>query len=120
MVCVSVEDGLPEVIDRRRVELIEPGLPKHLCEHEAVGVNAAEAERLLQEVRDSAAHCAEGALSRLRSGLGTTGEILAISLRTAHCPGFRVQWRKYTPRGLSRCGQTRCRITTHYARALRR
>lgn len=27
LVCVSVKDGSPEVIDRRRVELIEPGLP---------------------------------------------------------------------------------------------
>jgi len=41
LVCVSVKDGSPEVIDRRRVELIEPGLPKHPYEHETVGMNAA-------------------------------------------------------------------------------
>jgi hypothetical protein len=86
LVCVSVKDGSPKVIDRRRVELIEPGLPKHPYEHETVGMNAAEAERLVQEVRDSAAHCAERALSRLWSGLGTTGEILSIALRTAPLP----------------------------------
>lgn len=86
LVCVSVKDGSPKVIDRRRVELIEPGLPKHPYEHETAGMNAAEAERLVQEVRDSAAHCAERALSRLRSGLGTTGEILSIALRTAPLP----------------------------------
>ena len=84
LVCVSVKDGSPEVIDRRRVELIEPGLPKHPYEHETA--NAAEAERLVQEVRDSAAHCAERALSRLRSGLVTTGKILSIALRTAPLP----------------------------------
>ena len=86
LVCVSVKDGSPEVIDRRRVELIEPGLPKQPYEHETAGMNAAEAERLVQEVRDSAAHCAEQALSRLRSGLGTAGEILSIALRTAPLP----------------------------------
>ena len=36
-------------------------------------MNTVEAERLVQEVRDSAVHCAERALSKLRSGLGTTG-----------------------------------------------
>jgi hypothetical protein len=86
LVCVTVKDGSPKVIDRRRVELIEPGLPKQPYEHETVGMNVADAERLVQEVRDSAAHCAERALSRLRSGLGTTGEILSIALRTAPLP----------------------------------
>lgn len=86
LVSVSVKDGSPEVIDRRRVELIEPGLPKQPYEHETVGMNTAEAERLVQEVRESAAHCAERAWSRLRSTLGTTGEILSIALRTAPLP----------------------------------
>src|SRR5271165_911874 len=86
LVCVGVRDGSPVVTDRRRVELIEPGLPKQPYEHDTVGMNAAEAERLVQEVRDSAAHCAERALSRLRSGLGTTREILSIALRTAPLP----------------------------------
>src|SRR5271165_6494184 len=106
LVCVSVKDGSPEVIDRRRVELIEPGLPKQPYEHDTVGMNAAEAERLVQEVRDSAAHCAERALSRLRSGLGTTGEILSIALRIAPLPRLPGSVAEATPRGLSRCGQT--------------
>src|SRR5580693_4669998 len=84
LVCVSVRDGSPEVIDRRRVELIEPELPKHPYEHETAGMNAAEAERLVQEVRDSA----ERALSRLQSSLGTAREILSIALRTAPLPRF--------------------------------
>src|SRR5580700_3060488 len=88
LVCVSVRDGSPEVIDRRRVELIEPELPKHPYEHETAGMNAAEAERLVQEVRDSAAHSAERALSRLQSSLGTAREILSIALRTAPLPRF--------------------------------
>jgi len=86
LVCVSVKDGSPKVIDRRRVELIEPGLPKQPYEHDTVGMSAAEAERLVEEVRDSAVHCAERALSRLRSSLETNGEILSIALRTAPLP----------------------------------
>jgi hypothetical protein len=79
LVCVSIKDGSPEVVDRCRVELIEPGLPKQPYEHETVSMNTVEAERLVQEVRDSAVHCAERALSRLRSGLGTTGEIVWLA-----------------------------------------
>lgn len=86
LVCVNVKDGSPEVVDRRRVELIEPGLPKQPYEHDTVGMSAVEAERLVQEVRDSAVHCAERALSRLRSGLGTTRELVSIALRTAPLP----------------------------------
>jgi hypothetical protein len=86
LVSVSVKDGSPEVVDRRRVELIEPGLPKQPYEHETVGMNVVEAERLVQEVRESAVHCAERALSRLRSGLGTAREIVSIALRTAPLP----------------------------------
>ena len=85
-VCVSVEDGSPKVVDRRRVELIEPGLPNQPYEHETFGMNTTEAERLVQEVRESAMHCAERALSRLPSSLGSTREIVSIALRTAPLP----------------------------------
>jgi len=86
LVSVSVKDGSPEVVDRRRVELIEPGLPKQPYEHETVGMRMEEAERLAQEVRDSAVHYAERALLRLRSAIGTKGEIVSIALRTAPLP----------------------------------
>jgi hypothetical protein len=93
-VCVGDKDGSPEVVDRRRVELIEPGLPKQPYEHETHGMNTAEAERLVQEVRESAGHCAERALSRLRSSLASSidsslrarCEIVSIALRTAPLP----------------------------------
>jgi hypothetical protein len=74
------------VVDRRRVELIEPGLPKQPYEHETLGLKTAEAERLVQEVRESAVHCAERALSRLRSNLGATREIVSVALRAAPLP----------------------------------
>lgn len=89
-VSVSANDGPPEVVDRRRVELIEPGLPKQPYEHETVGMNATEAERLVQEVRESAVHCAERALSQLPSSLGSKlgagRETVSIALRVAPLP----------------------------------
>jgi hypothetical protein len=85
-VSVGVTDGAPEVVDRRRVELIEPGLPKQPYEHETFGMNTSDAERLVQDVRESALHCAERALSRLQLRLGTTREIVSIALRTAPLP----------------------------------
>jgi hypothetical protein len=78
-VSVSAKDGSPEVVDRRRVELIERGLPKQPYEHETAGMNADEAERLVQEVRESAGHCAVRELSRLR-------ETVSIALRAAPLP----------------------------------
>src|SRR5258706_14628651 len=90
LVSVSSKDGSPQVVDRRRVELIEPGLPKQPYEHETAGMNAAEAGRLVQEVRESAVHCAERELSRLRSSLESKPaagrEIVSIALRTAPLP----------------------------------
>src|SRR5260221_2801993 len=89
-VSVSAKDGSPQVVDRRRVELIEPGLPKQPYEHETSGMNATEAGRLVQEVRESALHCAERALSQLRSSLGTKlapgREAVSIALRAAPLP----------------------------------
>jgi hypothetical protein len=89
-VCVSAKDGAPEVVDRRRVELIEPGLPNQPYEHDTLGLNTAEAERLVREVRESAGHCAERALSRLRSSLGSNlgarREIVSLALRAAPLP----------------------------------
>jgi hypothetical protein len=86
LVCVTVKDGSPEVVDRRRVELVESGLPKQPYEHETFDLNTAEADRLVQEVRESALNCAERALSRLRSSLAASGALVSIALRTAPLP----------------------------------
>jgi len=80
-VCVRAQDGVPEVVDRRRVALIEPGIPSQPYEHETLGLNTADAERLVQDVQESAVHCAERALSRLQSSVGSLGEIVSIALR---------------------------------------
>jgi hypothetical protein len=54
-----------QVIDRRRIELIEPGLPNMPYHHDAQGLPADEAEGLIARVRQSAALCAANALAAL-------------------------------------------------------
>ena len=71
------------VIDRRRLNLLEPTLPNQPYEHDTFDLNTAQAEALVKEVRESAVHCAERALARLRSDLEAATEILAIALRQA-------------------------------------
>jgi hypothetical protein len=62
-VVVCVANG--EAIDRRRIELLEPGLPSMPYHHNAQGLPADEAEALIARVRRSAALHAANALAAL-------------------------------------------------------
>jgi hypothetical protein len=86
LVSVAAVHGRPAVIDRRRVELVEPGLPNQPYEHDTRGMDSARAEELVAEVRESALRCAGRALARLRSSLGTEREILGVALREPALP----------------------------------
>jgi hypothetical protein len=85
-VSVAFRKGEPVVIDRRRVELIEPGLPSRPYEHETLDLDAQQAEALAQEVRESALHCTAKALAKLRSNLRPPAKIFAIALREPPLP----------------------------------
>jgi hypothetical protein len=74
-IVVCVAHG--EVIDRRRIELIEPGLPSMPYHHDAQGLPAGEAEALIARVRRSAASCAANALAALPANV----EAIAIRKR---------------------------------------
>lgn len=62
-VVVCAADG--EVVDRRRIELIEPGLPTLPYHHDAQGLPPDEAVALIERVRRSAELCARNALRDL-------------------------------------------------------
>jgi hypothetical protein len=62
LVCVAAQDGVPEVITRRKVALIERGLPTQPYEHESTAMKEDEAQALLERVRRSVAICTAGAL----------------------------------------------------------
>jgi hypothetical protein len=54
-----------EVVDRRRIELIEPGVPPAPVEHEAQRLSAAAATALVAKVRASVERAASAALDEL-------------------------------------------------------
>ncbi len=72
------------MVDRRRAQLIEPGLPSQPYEHDTLGLDARGAQELVNEVHESAVHCAERELARLRSECKS--EIVAIAMREALLP----------------------------------
>ena len=62
-VCVSSEKGKPVVIDRRRVQLLDSGLPRQPYHHEATELELDRAEALIASVVASAAANALGRLT---------------------------------------------------------
>ena len=68
-----------QVVDRRRIELIEPGMPAAPIEHEARALDGSDADRMVAEVRASALRAASASLDQLAASLA--GPIVSISLR---------------------------------------
>ena len=73
------------VVDRRRIELIEPGMPAAPVEHEAKALGDDAGARMVAEVRASALRATSASLDQLTASL--PGPIVSISLR-AWPPGF--------------------------------
>ena len=69
-----------DVVDRRRVELIDPDQPKQPYHHDALRVSATEAQRLLDAVHESVRRCTAGALSETLSALKDHGEIDVLAI----------------------------------------
>jgi hypothetical protein len=68
-----------EVADRRRMELIEPGMPTAPVEHEAKPLNDAAAARMVSEARASALRATSASLDQLAASLPEP--VVSISLR---------------------------------------
>jgi hypothetical protein len=68
-----------EVVDRRRIELIEPGMPVAPIEHEAQPLPGDAAARMVAEVRASALRATAASLDRLAAAL--PGPVISVSLR---------------------------------------
>jgi hypothetical protein len=82
-VCITVaaNRGLPVVVDRRRVELIEPGVPSQPYHHETVGMPLPEAETLVARVRESVMRTSLARMTALRDELQPSYTIVAMTLR---------------------------------------
>lgn len=68
-----------EVVDRRRIELIEPGMPTAPIEHEAKPLNDHDTARMVAEVRASALRATSASLDQLAGSLPVP--IVSMSLR---------------------------------------
>jgi hypothetical protein len=67
------------VVDRRRIELIEPGMPAAPIEHEAGPLDDIAASRMVEEARMSAARATSASLDQLAAAL--PGPVVSMSLR---------------------------------------
>lgn len=86
LVCVAASGLVPAVVARRRVPLIDPGLPKMPYEHESVGMKEDEANALIARVRRSIAACTTLALERLVTELSPTHAAVALAIRKPPFP----------------------------------
>jgi hypothetical protein len=89
LVSAAAVNGAPTVIDRRRVELIERGVPSQPYHHETLALSNDEAEQLLRQVRRSIAACTTLAFDRLAADLSPQYRLSAITIRQpplAHLP----------------------------------
>jgi hypothetical protein len=69
-----------EVVDRRRIELVEPGVCAAPIHYEGANLDVDGATALVAEVRQSALRATAAAFDELAAGLA--GSIVSISLRT--------------------------------------
>ena len=77
LVTLGTRDGVPVVLDRRRVELIASGLPCNPYHHEDLELPLAKAEKVREPVRRSVTEHARKALSQLQSSY----TVAAVSLQ---------------------------------------
>ena len=86
LICVSAGDGVPSVIERRRVALIERGLPTQPYEHGSTAMREDEAHALIARVRRSIATHTEGVLHRVVTELASTCTVVALAIRKPPFP----------------------------------
>lgn len=86
LVSAAVEDGAPAVIDRRRVPIIDPGVPTQPYHHDTLAMPDAESERLVRTVKKSVASCTAAAFDHLSTDLGPRHRIVAIAIREPPLP----------------------------------
>ena len=78
LVCVGTSGLVPAVVERRRVTLIDSGLPRQPYEHESVGMKEDEANELIARVRRSIAARAALALQRLVTELSPAHAVVEL------------------------------------------
>jgi hypothetical protein len=86
IVCVVARRAVPAVVERRRVTLIDAGLPTQPYHHESINMTEVEANALIARVRQSIAACASESLRRLVSELAPSHTVVALAIRKPPFP----------------------------------
>jgi len=88
LVCVSAHGRVPAVIERRRVTLIDPGLPTQPYEHDTMAMREDEADDLIARVQKSVSACSVRALERLVGELAPVSPVVALAIREPPFPSI--------------------------------
>ena len=86
LVCVATSDSVPTVIERRRVTLIDAGVPTQPYHHESLGMKDDEANDLIARVRRSVAARTALALQRVVTDLSPAHAVVTIAVREPPFP----------------------------------
>jgi len=86
LVSVAARGGVPAVVERRRVALIDGGLPTQPYEHDSRALRADEADALIARVRRSIADRTSVALQRLVTELAPGHAVVALAIREPPLP----------------------------------
>ena len=81
LVCVAALGLAPAVIERRRVTLIDSGVPRQPYEHDSTTLTEDEANALIAKVRRSVAARASDALTRVVTELARKYTVIALAIR---------------------------------------
>jgi hypothetical protein len=81
LVCVAAPGRVPAVIDRRRVTLIDDGVPRQPYEHDSTAMREDEADALIAEVRGAIAARTSEALTRVVTELARSYTIVGLAIR---------------------------------------
>ena len=81
MICVAATGNVPVVIERRRVALIDPGLPTLPYHHESLAMREDEANALIARVRRSIAARTSVAMQRIVTELAPTYAVVTLAIR---------------------------------------
>jgi len=86
IVCVGARAAVPTVVERRRVTLIDAGLPTQPYHHESLSMTEGDANALIARVRQSIAAHASESLQRLVTELAPSHTAVALAIRKPPFP----------------------------------
>jgi hypothetical protein len=86
LVCVATAAGVPAVIERRRVSLIDGDLPRLPYHHDTVGMREEDANAIIARVRRSVATHTSRELQRILTDLAPAYTVSALAIREPPFP----------------------------------